>query len=601
LKGTATWSGSLETSRTTNRTARSASATPAKTRRPPACATSRWRASTARRARVAALLCLGLLLPAGAASGAPGTKDTTSANPGTASTQPLRGIADGRLSPRQLRALRLRQWYRVDAPGVTVFSNGNLSQLRAASLELARFRAGVLALLGLRAADLPSHPLQIFLLRSSTTRALIGGDTLLGYMMPGLRNHRIVATLLDRGRVLGSRNIVMLHEYVHFLLRSGSSFRYPAWYDEGIAELLSTAQPTKQGLAFGAIPLNAAALLYRRTDRAQRARPETAPLTVADLVGYTPGPEPGVRDLTRGPQFYGRAWQLAHYLLFGPEDQRAALSAYLRAYDGGEPGISAFERSFSISTSAVDRALAAYRPQDHTFELAVPNIELPGESTVALTPSQARQAAAALLEDVAPATVLDWFPSATDLERTPATIALTARARAALGNPATARQDLNDALEKLGRHHELLLARAAIDLAACRGQGTTGGCADRTMLAQIAADAREAYELAPNLAETQVRYGEALLRGARPDLATPLLESARRQIPTSYTVLRELGVAYLNQGQWNRAATLLERAAAWSTDNPDARARIESLLLMARSRQLPSARQNDTSDTELNE
>lgn len=576
---------------------------PAKTRRPLACATSLWRASTARRTGLGALLCLGLLLPTAVSAGpdAPGTNDTTSTGAGKTSVQPLNGISDGRLNARQLRALRLRQWHRVDAPGVTVFSNGNLTQLRAASVELARFRAGVLALLGLRIEDLPPHPLQIYLLRSSTTRALIGGDTLLGYMVPGLRNHRIVATLLDRGRILGSRNIVMLHEYVHFLLRSGSSFRYPAWYDEGIAELLSTAQPTKRGLSFGAIPFNAATLLHPRTDRATRAQPKALTLTVADLIGYLPGPERGVRDVTRGPQFYGRAWQLAHYLLFGPEDHRAALGAYLRAYDRGEPGIPAFERSFGRTTSSIDQALDRYQAKDHTFELPVSRIELPEEAIVALTPSQARQAAAALLEDVAPGTVLDWFPSATDFEQTPATIALTARARAALGDAATARRDLSAALGTMGRHHELLLARAAIDLARCRGQSKSGGCADRTILAGIAADAREAYELAPNLVETQVRYGEALLRGARPDLAIPLLESARRQIPTSYTVLRELGVAYLNQGQWTRAAKLLERAAAWTTDNPDARAKIESLLLLARSRQLTDARQSEPPVTEPNE
>ena len=36
------------------------------------------------------------------------------------------------------------------------------------------------------------------------------------------------------------RGPTALHEHVHFVLRNGEAIRYPAWYDEGLAEFLST-------------------------------------------------------------------------------------------------------------------------------------------------------------------------------------------------------------------------------------------------------------------------------------------------------------------------------------------------------------------------
>ena len=45
-----------------------------------------------------------------------------------------------------------------------------------------------------------------------------------------------------------------LHEYVHFVLRNGAATRYPGWYDEGLAEFLSTVSMQGEQVAIGTIP-----------------------------------------------------------------------------------------------------------------------------------------------------------------------------------------------------------------------------------------------------------------------------------------------------------------------------------------------------------
>lgn len=492
---------------------------------------------------------------------------------GALAEPPLRIDGSDRLSPAQERQLDLGRWYRHERDSFTLYSNGRPDAIVRAGTELLRYRSAVLELLGVPERALSPHPLHIYLLTPRSAQALLGKRSgVLGFMAPGLAQHQIVATLLDRGAILGARNRVVFHEYVHHLLRSGSAYRYPPWYEEGVAELLSTARPTRRGLRFGAAPAGALELLRG-----------PAP-SLGALVGYRPAPN--ALDISKDPAFYAKAWKLAHFLLFATDEEASArrdgLRQYLEAYAAGAPGAPAFEAAFGRSLKDLNTALVRYRTKGQAFELPQQERAAPDHKPVALTLHEARAALAALIKDQAPETVLSWFP-ADEINRSVA--AITADALISLARWQQAEDFLERAQAQRYEDYRLPLAAAALHLKRCRAEGPGGRCGQPEVLARAAKDTAAAYELAPESTETRVRYAQALLREGRAAEARPLLVAARTQVPASYEALRELGMAYLNLGRWQRARRLLSQAATWAIDVPSEHARILELLKLVRQRE----------------
>lgn len=546
------WSGSLVTSPTMSRTAKSAWPRRASTPRPRGFATSRSSVEGRVRALTLAALALGLAV-------------------GTARAElPLRIDGNDRLSPAQERQLKLDRWYRHERDGFTLYSNGRPDAIVRAGTELLRYRSAVLQLLGVAESELAPHPLHIYLLTPRSAQALLGKRSgVLGFMAPGLAQHQIVATLLDRGAILGARNRVVFHEYVHHLLRSGSAYRYPPWYEEGVAELLSTAQPTRRGLRFGAAPAGALQLLSG-----------PAP-SLRALVSYRPAPD--TLDISKDPAFYARAWKLAHFLLFATDEEaparRNSLGQYLEAYAAGQPGGRAFKAAFGRSLKDLNTALVRYQTTGHSFELPQQERSAPDHQPVALTLREARAALAALLKDQAPETVLDWFPA----DKTDRPLAaVTANALISLARWQQAEDYLERARARRNDDYRLPLIAAQLHLMRCRAEDPGGRCSKPEVLARVVNDTAAAHELAPEHAETRVRHAQALLREGRAAEARTLLLAARKQVPASYEALRDLGIAYLNLGRWQRASRLLSQAAAWAIDVPSEHARILKLLKLVR-------------------
>ena len=71
-----------------------------------------------------------------------------------------------------------------------------------------------------------------------------------GFLLP--RAHRNFLVVQADGET--DAGSLALHEYVHFVLRNGGATRYPAWYDEGLAEFLSTVSLQDGQVVIGAIP-----------------------------------------------------------------------------------------------------------------------------------------------------------------------------------------------------------------------------------------------------------------------------------------------------------------------------------------------------------
>jgi len=142
---------------------------------------------------------------------------------------------------------------------------------------------------------------------------------------------------------------VVRHEYGHALLRY-KRFDYPAWYEEGFAELVSSTELVNKGRAFtiGTPP--------------QRAKHNGPPIfDWNDLVSREFRPE-SMTDVARASSAYAQAWLLAHWATLGNDLKNAPiLQSYFDRLKAGEPLDEAFEASFGMTADELwDKELKAY-------------------------------------------------------------------------------------------------------------------------------------------------------------------------------------------------------------------------------------------------
>ncbi len=136
-----------------------------------------------------------------------------------------------------------------------------------------------------------------------------------GVYQAGLRNNLI---LLRNSKFLDS-NHTILHEYIHFLTRNGSTRNYPRWFSEGFAEYFGTATLNEGGFEIGRFPV----------DRLRSFRN-------CDWVAI----KWIILDSRRsGCMFYPESWALVHYIQTLP-DQSKMMNDYLQRIEKGEDNVS---------------------------------------------------------------------------------------------------------------------------------------------------------------------------------------------------------------------------------------------------------------------
>lgn len=130
---------------------------------------------------------------------------------------------------------------------------------------------------------------------------------------------------------------IIRHEYSHTLLRY-NGFDYPAWYNEGFAELVGAMELVDGGKSFrlGRAPL-----------RIKGSGPPVFDWRVLLSDGFNPHE---LDDLRSGSSAYGQAWMLAHYTTLGDNLRNATkLQGYFDRLKKGEPSETAFEAAFGLT------------------------------------------------------------------------------------------------------------------------------------------------------------------------------------------------------------------------------------------------------------
>jgi tetratricopeptide (TPR) repeat protein len=173
-------------------------------------------------------------------------------------------------------------------------------------------------------------------------RRAIDGADVAGYMLPALDGNLMVVGPDPFAR---SEHEALLHEYVHYLLRTRTDINIPIWFDEGLAGLLSTAEISDRGVVIGALPSTYLATMI------EQGRLRLQQAIAADDLRHWRG--------ARLRAFYAWSWLLTHRLLLGQEaglpDWRGELTAYLA---GEQPSL---PDALEMSSRALERSLERYR------------------------------------------------------------------------------------------------------------------------------------------------------------------------------------------------------------------------------------------------
>ncbi len=392
-------------------------------------------------------------------------------------------------------------------------------------------------------ANAADPPLTILVFsRVRDFRRAIGSSALVGFMQPSLTDNLMV---VGPDPHADGEHESLLHEYVHYLLRTREDINIPGWFDEGMASLLSTARVSDDGMVIGELP-------RQRVERSIReARLSLADVLEAEDVWDWPAPR------IRG--FYDYSRVLVHRLVLGHEagrpDWRTALADHL---SGAEPSLAA---ALGVSTAQLGRRLDRYLARAGTVTAPMPEEQaMPAEFRCLSDAERTRRLSVAILQQ---------NPK----------LAVRQLRRALGGNPddpslwiaMSQAQESNDAPEDAlaAARHALSLApgdpAAAVRLAGALAVGCILEVSDecRARWQEAVPLLRTSLDRDPTHQEAIFILGLAYLYSGRPGDALNYLRIVHRRQPWAPPVNFYLGETYRLIGD-SRAEAHLERARRWS-------------------------------------
>jgi tetratricopeptide (TPR) repeat protein len=245
----------------------------------------------------------------------------------------LIALALGLLLPASAQAA----WREANTPHFRIYSQERPEVLKAFATRLETFDQAMRKLRGMDDPPLgPNNKLTIYVvptLSSVQRMAGKGGSNVAGFYVP-----RASGSIAIVPRSTGSSGTfdmdaqtVLLHEYTHhFMMTTGASAAYPAWFIEGFAEFNSTTRFEKDGsIGFGLPASHRAYGLVLLSIPAEKL-----------FTGDTNGRDPKLTEA-----FYSRAWLLTHFLTFEPS-RTGQLTTYLHAINAGKDSLTAARETF---------------------------------------------------------------------------------------------------------------------------------------------------------------------------------------------------------------------------------------------------------------
>lgn len=242
------------------------------------------------------------------------------------------------------------EWLEASSQHFVIYANDSERDIRRFSDQLERYHAAMALVTGTKVpAPSPSNRVTIHVVwNTSEVRELHKGDDrfVSGFYVPRAGGSlAVVPRVQSASGVAEWSMVVLLHEYAHHFVISGSSLPLPRWLSEGSAEFFASASFESDGsVSLGRPAVHRAGELFYGDD-----------VTAEELL------DPDTYDnraRKRHDAFYGKSWLLYHYLIFDPE-RKGQLGTYINALATGKTSRAAALESFG-DFKALDKGLAAY-------------------------------------------------------------------------------------------------------------------------------------------------------------------------------------------------------------------------------------------------
>lgn len=462
-------------------------------------------------------------------------------------------------------------WRRAETDHFILYGEIEEGRLREQAVVLEEFDRLLRLLTGVDAAS-PPNKLPVYLVYNHDRLRLVR-DVSYGVGGFYLASPDGIGAFVNQRTNVGryGPNDTLFHEYAHHFMLQYFPAGYPAWYVEGFAEYVATADFRSDILEFGRYNDNRSLWL---SDKSRWIPYEHV------LFGGDRKPQWG--DSAR---FYAQSWILVHYLMSDPA-RAAATRAYLSALSAGEEPRTAFQSAFGMPASDLDARIRAYAREGIAYTRA-PRGHAVADPVITTLPTSSDELM--LLQAVMRVGVPEKARKAV-LERTrreargkedPFARRILAQAEALYGNAAAADGLLGELLQASPNDAELLYLKGMRYL--------TAGRADEAARAAYFAEAKgwfvKAHKADPNHFPTLYRYAEAL--SVEPDYlsenTTNILLLARSLAPQVAEIGIQAGQALLLREEYDAARAVLTPIAA-SVHHPQSVAAAETLLQAAKSR-----------------
>jgi hypothetical protein len=260
-------------------------------------------------------------------------------------------------------------WRRAESENFVVYSRGGERALRGVVQNLEHFNDLLHDLTGAERPETPTR-LAVYLLRDESALRVVWptvGENIRGFYTYDPESVEAFAIHADAGWEGGAQQI-LFHEYTHHFMMQYFRTAYPAWYVEGFAEYMSTAEFERGRTTVGR-PSGTRAVTLVGHDR-MRLLPTEA------MLGTMP------QDTDERTIFYAQSWLMTHYM-FSTAERKRAFNAYMQGVTSGADPIQSFEAALGVSPEAFRGVLADYMRGAIPY-LAFRNREL-AESTITVT------------------------------------------------------------------------------------------------------------------------------------------------------------------------------------------------------------------------
>lgn len=223
------------------------------------------------------------------------------------------------------------EWVRYENDHFIVYSQAKAKRVTEIARELELFRAASLQVFSLRPPPDAPKTLVVLAKHKKEFRDYGGARNIAGFARR--EGQQTLIVMPASGNKADKMNTVR-HEFAHALL-TYDEFDYPAWYDEGFAELAALIEIDDEAGTF---------TIGLGTDR--RLGHGEVPVEWNALIDDKFSPHRLTSNFDASAA-YGQAWLLMHYLSLGPDAENAKrLAVYVAELKRGVASLEAFKVAF---------------------------------------------------------------------------------------------------------------------------------------------------------------------------------------------------------------------------------------------------------------